>query len=128
MKVKTLESYIAVNRFSLLRWCQNKWENNNFPLEAVISTERLPLDLNLLASQSFLNEPFEWSLTTESPHSRDWWAVKATRGNGGKDVWIIHRDNYNTVIPTLPNGEEYVIQRYLVTATIVVLIPALLFL
>ncbi|CAM9193019.1 unnamed protein product [Chrysoparadoxa australica] len=42
----------------------------------------------------------------------DWWCVKASKGNGGADVWVIHRGNAGTVVKSLRAGEEYVVQRY----------------
>lgn len=42
----------------------------------------------------------------------DWWVVKASNGNGGRDIWMIHRDNYLTALDDLPDDHEYVIQRY----------------
>ena len=45
----------------------------------------------------------------------DWWVVKAARGNGGRDVWVMTRDNWPRVAG--PGGEfaddsPLVIQRY----------------
>ena len=42
----------------------------------------------------------------------DWWAVKASAGNGGGDVYFINESNYRTVLPTIPKNMEYVIQKY----------------
>ena len=42
----------------------------------------------------------------------DWWAVKASVGNGGRDVFFINPRNYTRIIPTMPTRTEYVIQRY----------------
>jgi hypothetical protein len=47
-----------------------------------------------------------------SSDTSDWWAVKASRGNGGKDVWIVNRSNFAAVISELPKDGELVIQRY----------------
>lgn len=43
---------------------------------------------------------------------RDWWVVKASKGNGGRDVWVFNRSNHEKVVTELPANEEYVIQRY----------------
>jgi hypothetical protein len=67
------------------------------------------------------NELIEWihrhysSQDTSSVTStEDWWAIKASAGNGGKDIWIINKENYLSTIDSLPKqtDEEYVIQRY----------------
>lgn len=42
----------------------------------------------------------------------DWWAAKASLGNGGKDVWIVHKDNYMEVAAKVPRQGELVIQKY----------------
>ena len=43
--------------------------------------------------------------------NQDWWVVKASKGNGGRDIWIFNRNNFVEVIPLLPVNDEYVIQR-----------------
>eukprot|EP01038_Epipyxis_sp_PR26KG_P009454 gene9454-12738_t len=43
----------------------------------------------------------------------DWWVVKASKGNGGRDVWIVNKSNFQQVLPILPNNDEYVIQKYI---------------
>lgn len=42
----------------------------------------------------------------------DWWAVKAAKGNGGKDVWIINSSNFTEVLAEMPENDEFVIQKY----------------
>ncbi len=42
----------------------------------------------------------------------DWWVVKASAGNGGKDIWVMTCDNYGEVLSELPSGETFVMQRY----------------
>jgi hypothetical protein len=42
---------------------------------------------------------------------RDWWVVKASKGNGGRDIWVFNPQNFREVIPQLPVEEEYVIQK-----------------
>ena len=44
--------------------------------------------------------------------SLDWWVIKASNGNGGKDIWMINQENFTEVIASLPSmEEEYVIQK-----------------
>jgi hypothetical protein len=67
------------------------------------------------------NELIEWIHRHYSPQdnlsvsssTEDWWAIKASAGNGGKDIWIINKENYLSSIDSLPKqtDEEYVIQR-----------------
>ena len=40
----------------------------------------------------------------EGPVDGDWWVVKASAGNGGKDIWVMARHNFNTVLAELPKG------------------------
>lgn len=35
----------------------------------------------------------------------DWWIVKASKGNGGRDVWVVHPDNSSDVLSQLPPNE-----------------------
>lgn len=51
--------------------------------------------------------------TVSSDHS-DWWVLKACRGNGGKDIWILTCTSYLSVLEEISKriDEEYVIQRY----------------
>jgi hypothetical protein len=44
----------------------------------------------------------------------DWWVVKASKGNGGKDVWIINANNFSDIISSIPKQEELVIQKYII--------------
>ncbi len=40
-----------------------------------------------------------------------WWVLKASHGNGGKDIWLINRTNYKEIIAELSVQQEYVLQR-----------------
>jgi len=42
----------------------------------------------------------------------DWWAVKSSRGNGGRDVYVINSSNYCSVLSQIPSVGEFVLQRY----------------
>ena len=61
MNVPVLETFIAKTSDDVKRWCETKWELSNEDLTD-----------NSRSSAS------------------DWWAVKASRGNGGKDVFVSH--------------------------------------
>lgn len=43
--------------------------------------------------------------------NKDWWVVKASRGNGGRDIWVMNPENFESVLAELPSDDEYVIQR-----------------
>ncbi len=52
-----------------------------------------------------------WASSEPVTEGMDWWAVKASNGNGGKDIWIVNRDNYQAECSELRDDEEYVIQK-----------------
>ena len=58
---------------------------------------------------------------------RDWWVVKASQGNGGRDVWVFNSQNYRQVIQELPYQQEYVIQRYTELITLYTIISLMLY-
>ena len=46
-----------------------------------------------------------------------WWFVKASKGNGGRDIWIINENNYASTIANISSStnntnDEFVIQQY----------------
>lgn len=45
-----------------------------------------------------------------SARDDNWWCVKASGGNGGMDVWVLHEGNWKAVTEKLRHDEEYVIQ------------------
>lgn len=53
----------------------------------------------------------ECNFGDNATNGRDWWVVKASRGNGGRDIWVFNPQNFRAVIPQLPVEEEYVIQK-----------------
>ena len=52
-----------------------------------------------------------WESEDQHGGETDWWAVKASNGNGGKDIWITNRANYHEVCGELRANEEYVLQK-----------------
>jgi len=46
------------------------------------------------------------------PIELDWWTIKASKGNGGRDIWFANRHNFAEVVQELPKNDEFVIQRY----------------
>ncbi|CAM9655530.1 unnamed protein product, partial [Ectocarpus fasciculatus] len=87
MTVPVLETFIARCPDDFRRWADNRWS----PEEPGATGAACLHDIS---------------------DSLDWWAVKAARGNGGKDVWITNRDNYADTFAQLPRQGELVIQKY----------------
>lgn len=81
MNYPTLETYIAPNGASVKKWFDKRWGEQ-------------PSDESNAALSGL-----------------DWWAVKASKGNGGKDIWIVNKDNYLQMCDEVRNNEEYVIQQ-----------------
>lgn len=52
------------------------------------------------------------STENEAPPTSDWWVVKASAGNGGRDIWMVHAQNFAEELRDLPDQQEYVIQQY----------------
>lgn len=44
--------------------------------------------------------------------SREWWVLKASHGNGGKDIWLVNQSNYRAICAEVSVKQEYVLQRY----------------
>jgi len=38
-----------------------------------------------------------WPMGVAPEEGFDWWCVKASRGNGGRDVWVMHPGNVDEV-------------------------------
>jgi hypothetical protein len=90
MKSPTLTTFLALNTYEVEYWANILW------------CEQCKLD------NSKQNRNKNDSLFTED----DWWAVKASKGNGGRDVWIMNKKNYKQIISQIPTKDEYVIQRF----------------
>ena len=90
-----LKTYVATSSISVLAWADRRWNKE------------------VMSSGSKAEAESEED-TTEQPEG-DWWAVKASAGNGGGDVYFINSTNYKTIIPTFPRDMEYVIQKYVMS-------------
>lgn len=124
MKVPVLRTYIAPNAERAKDWCSSRWCSESMPLDSNCDDDDknclmsgLSHELeSSLAKESFLGETHHWSVpraeTSEEALS-DWWALKASKGNGGKDVWIINKHNYSDILPTVPPNQEYILQQYI---------------
>lgn len=100
MKCPVLTTHIALNAADVLRWAEKRWES-------------VGSNSGNSASSTVFSFGNGEAVSPVSPDN-DWWVVKASRGNGGKDIWIIHPGNFRDVISNqgMPQGEELVIQRY----------------
>jgi hypothetical protein len=115
MNCATLHSHIALSKLNLTEWCLRKWEtSSNSLIPDDLDNIHVDMNIELLSPTSFLGEPHNWSLPSACEGSSDWWAVKASRGNGGKDVWVFNKDNYNSLLLNLPSNEEFVVQKYII--------------
>ena len=90
MNCPVLDTYIAGSVELVKKWAKEKWSTRVPPSPSPSS------DSNC---RNVLDE-------------NDWWVVKASAGNGGKDIWIMTCDNFSDVLTELPSGEAFVIQRY----------------
>lgn len=95
MKCPTLQTYLAMNKESVVAWASSRWGQDN----------------NTKGEECPCSHSGESGESGEARPSSDWWAVKASRGNGGRDVWIMNRANFLTILDSLPS-DEYVIQQY----------------
>ena len=41
----------------------------------------------------------------------DWWVLKASKSNGGREVWVLNRSNYQKVMTPLIEDDEYILQK-----------------
>ena len=87
MSTPMLETWIATGASEVSTWAKKRWD---------------------IGKASIEGEKGEMC----NSQSRDWWVVKASKGNGGRDVWIFNEENHIRVIGELAKDEEYVIQRY----------------
>eukprot|EP01041_Mallomonas_annulata_P000692 gene692-1322_t len=86
MRFPTLESYIAGNINEIRQWAQRRWKNSS--------------------------EDDGAHHTNPNISGLDWWVVKASRGNGGRDVWVINQSNFETILGDISSVGEFVLQRY----------------
>lgn len=102
MMAPTLESRTAMGRTNVERWAHEQFkcqQNSGQKFSPLQQPGRLPSPV----------------LETEKRDSRprvgdNWWCIKASGGNGGMDIWVIHEGNWHAVVPRLSETEQYVIQ------------------
>lgn len=94
MTIPTLESYVVVGRVEIERWADLRFQ-------PATTTSPLPPEIQEKTERQ----------SADGGEARDgWWCVKASGGNGGMDVWVVHEGNWRTVVERLHENEEYVIQ------------------
>jgi hypothetical protein len=93
-----LPTYVAKGAREALRWCEQHWSSKNNTVE----------------------------IQNKETQDSDWWVLKASKGNGGKDIWVTSRETFRSIFEELlplssgvddtsksmKNEEEYVIQKY----------------
>lgn len=94
MTIPTLESYVVTGRVEVERWADLRFR------PATIRPPRLPE----------IQENTKWQSLDGHEARGGWWCVKASGGNGGMDVWVVHEGNWRGVVERLHEAEEYVIQ------------------
>lgn len=80
-----IETYVAASSSHVLRWAQRRWTRP---------------------------EMMTGALQSATKYEEDWWVVKASNGNGGKDIWFMTTENFDEMCTELPQNTEYVIQKY----------------
>jgi hypothetical protein len=100
MKCPTLTTFVAKNGSDVISWAQQRWKISG------CNTDKHGSSIEA---------------------DNDWWAVKASKGNGGTDIFIIHEENFKDVLAQAWKGEEYVIQRCRDVSTPQLLQPWLLY-
>jgi hypothetical protein len=106
-----------INKLNNTQIIENKGELAYLQLRMKKKTLTTFLALNAREVEHWTNIVFgdynKLNLDNLSIADNDWWAVKASKGNGGRDVWIINKKNYKEIITQIPANDEYVIQRFL---------------
>lgn len=86
----TLETYVAKDSSGVLRWVNKRWELSDENKKKNDCT--IPLNVEEIT-------PINDNCAV------DWWVVKASKGNGGRDIWIMNEKNYRNVLAELTANE-----------------------
>ncbi|CAM9554675.1 unnamed protein product [Choristocarpus tenellus] len=123
MWAPTLESYVANGRDEVQLWAQERWGVNGVDSEKILSKGRPCRQGEGIASKRAKEAcPGPYLRSTNAKEmevdvdgvEKDWWCTKATCGNGGMDIWVMHNRNWTSIVRELSKEEEYVIQRYVI--------------
>lgn len=85
-----LETFIAPNATCVRAWCNQRWM--------------------MSPSSSGALAPDQYHQRTQNDDC--WWVLKASNGNGGQEIWLLNRENFVSVVSTIKEEDEYVIQKY----------------
>jgi hypothetical protein len=111
--------------------CEKNWKSahsNAAIINRLNHTTIIESKSNLAYLQLFMNCPtlltyvartrgelLEWIqrfYSNSSPSDNNWWVIKASNGNGGKDIWVMNQENFPQIITEIPKmDEEYVVQK-----------------
>ena len=69
---------------------------------------------NVIAIRNWMSHRWTTKYDNLTETSDDWWIIKSSRGNGGRDIWIVNCLNYNEVLLDIPGqGQgDFVVQKY----------------
>ena len=95
-----LTTYVAAGRADVAAWAERQW-----PTVTTTTTTTTTTTVFTAATAA---------AAAAQPPTAEWWFVKASKGNGGKDIWIMNATNFRDVVAELPTTgtDDYVIQRY----------------
>ncbi len=99
-----LETYIAYNKHDVFSWSNRRWNFNHISYGGDSTPES---HANIFQTVDLRSTPLPSNIS-----DNDWWVVKASKGNGGKDIWITNSHRYKSVCNELPSNEKFVIQKY----------------
>lgn len=117
---KSLETYVAKDAREVSRWASKRWMPSAALKMDIARTTEEDLDPNLEWRVSEALQSHSSSLEGHVQHlisdeaalgwnhddrNDDWWAVKASKGNGGRDVWILHKENVGDILSHLPPND-----------------------
>jgi hypothetical protein len=99
--IPVLETLIASGCEQVAKWASQQWRIQTLSTDTITICDSDPTSQEIITTNK--------ENRTLSP---DWWVVKASKGNGGRDIWVLNGRNIDEVINDLQEKEEYVIQRY----------------
>lgn len=95
-----LETFVTRNLAGACDWFNSRW--------CQMSTDGKTCGLLHETGDTILDNECSstsYRLSHSVPRDSDWWIVKASKGNGGRDVWVVHPNNYIDVLSQLSPNE-----------------------